>query len=146
VSCDLYFSRHTSPSNGRSYQTIKKNGRLVVTICVRRGLVHFKADGNAPYGILSNTPQHVGIDRCHSSLKLGHEIIHSPRSDCRCPHREQFIRVRFGRGGRAVGPRQPVHLSGSTTAGHFLLVRRSSVVLKPQALPHSYWHIFMQPR
>jgi ferredoxin len=44
--------------------------------------VHFKANGSAPRGILSNTPYYVGIDRCHSCLKSCHEIFDSPKRDC----------------------------------------------------------------
>jgi hypothetical protein len=37
--------------------------------------VHFKADGSAPHGVLSNTPEHVGVDRCQSYFKPCHKIF-----------------------------------------------------------------------
>jgi hypothetical protein len=44
--------------------------------------VQFKADESALHGILSNTPQPVGIDSCHSCLDFFHEIFESPGRDC----------------------------------------------------------------
>jgi hypothetical protein len=39
--------------------------------------INFKAYGSAQHGILSNTPQHVGIDRRQGFLKYCHEIFNS---------------------------------------------------------------------
>jgi hypothetical protein len=63
-------------------QAIKwsNHGRLIVTTGVQSG--QFEAESSAPHGILSNTPQHVGIDRCHTCLKASREIFMSPERDC----------------------------------------------------------------
>jgi hypothetical protein len=44
--------------------------------------IHSKEDGSAPQGIVSRTPQHIGIGRCHSSLKSCHENLDCPGRDC----------------------------------------------------------------
>jgi hypothetical protein len=96
VSCDVYFSRCTSPLNDASYHMIKA-WAPVLTISDRRGLRPFQC---RPHG-----------------LKSCHEVCDSPGKDCIhmllqvSPQERKFIAGRSGdRGDRAISHRRRIHL------------------------------------
>jgi hypothetical protein len=45
-------------------------------------VIHFKSDDSVLLGILSDVPQHVGTDHCHSCLKSYRKILDSMGRDC----------------------------------------------------------------
>lgn len=96
------------------------HGRLVDTVEFQAASVHLQAHGGAPCNIISNTPQHVGVDLCHSCLKSCHEIFCSPERDCvkllLQITSQKSTGVRSGyQGGHAFSPPRPIHLLGHVT-------------------------------
>jgi hypothetical protein len=104
--------------------------------------VHFKADGSALNVILSNTSEYVGINCCHICLKSCHDLRYSWEG----LHKRDPSDVPTGKNPSELDPAteealdvQPTFLVKSVQPlpDIFPTLRWSSVVLKPQHLPHS---------
>jgi hypothetical protein len=77
--------------------------------------VLFMADGNVRHGILSNTSEDVGIDRCQKFSKCYHEIFDSPGRNCinvlfERPQRKKSIGIRSDGGEKVheIAPLYPI--------------------------------------